>query len=30
MAQMNKIEEHDGRMTIYYRKCNGEIKKISD
>ncbi|MCU7195557.1 hypothetical protein [Turicibacter sanguinis] len=30
MAQMNKIEEHDGRMTIYYRKCNGEIKMISD
>lgn len=30
MTQMNTIEQHDSKMTIYYRKSNGEIKMISD
>lgn len=30
MTQMNTLEEHDSRMTVFYRKCNGEIKMISD
>ena len=30
MTQMNTIEQHDSKMTIYYRRSNGEIKMISD